>query len=131
MKNLQKPSILKIGLALFMIFTSSNFLLFTWESAIGYYSLTILASFFGGALIVDFERSLKLISIAYIASCIVLVLLYPLPVILYGESYAGEIDSIVAVTATTLSRTVIISFPISIFACLSGCFSGRSLWGSE
>lgn len=132
MKNVaKKTSILGIELALFTIFTSSNILLFTWESVIGYYSLIILASFLGGVVIVDFERSLKLVSIAYIASCIALVLLHMLPAMLYGETYTGEINFIVAVTATELSRIVIISFPISIFTCLFGCFSGRSLAESE
>jgi hypothetical protein len=119
-------AILGIELALLIIFTSSNFLLFTWGSAIGYYLLILLASFFGGTLIVDFNRSLKLVSIAYIASCIALISLYALPAMLYGEAYPGEINIIVAITATNLSKIAIISFPISVFTCLFGCFSGRS-----
>ena len=122
---------LGIELALFIIFTSSYFLLFTWGSTIAHYLLIVLASFFGGTLIIDFNRSLKLVSIAYIASCIALISLYALPAMLYGETYAGEINVIVAVTATDLSKIAIISFPISIFTCLFGCFSGRSLAESQ
>ena len=124
-------TILGIELALFTIFTSSNFLMFTWENAIAYYLLIGLASFFGGTLIVDFNRSLILVSIAYIASCIALISLYALPAMLYGETYPGEIDVIVAVTATDLAKVALISFPISIFTCLFGCFSGRSLAESQ
>ena len=124
-------TILGIELALFTIFTSSNFLMFTWENAIAYYLLIGLASFFGGTLIVDFNRSLILVSIAYIASCIALISLYVLPAMLYGETYPGEIDVIVAVTATDLAKVALISFPISIFTCLFGCFSGRSLAESQ
>ena len=124
-------TILGIELALFIIFTSSNFSLFTWENAIAYYLLIGLASFFGGTLILDFSRSLILVSIAYIASCIALISLYALPAMLYGETYPGEIDVIVAVTATDLAKVALISFPISIFTCLSGCFSGRSLAESQ
>jgi len=124
-------TILGIELALFIIFTSSNFSLFTWENAIAYYLLIGLASFFGGTLILDFSRSLILVSIAYIASCIALISLYTLPAMLYGETYPGEIDVIVAVTATDLSKVAVISFPISIFTCLFGCFSGRSLAESQ
>jgi len=120
-------TIIGIELALFTIFTSSNFLMFTWENAIAYYLLIGLASFFGGTLIVDFNRSLILVSIAYVASCIALISLYALPAMLYGETYPGEIDVIVAVTATNLAKVALISFPISIFTCLFGCFSGRSL----
>lgn len=124
-------TIIGLELALFIIFTSSNFSLFIWESAIAYYLLIGLASFLGGTLILDFSRSLILVSIAYIASCIALISLYALPAMLYGETYPGEIDVIVAVTATDLSKAAVISFPISIFTCLLGCFSGRSLAESQ
>lgn len=126
MENTKTTPILGIEIALFIIFTSSNFLLFAWNTIIGYYLLIILASFFGGALMVDFDRSLKLVSIAYISSCIVFILLYILPPTLYGESYPGQIDSMVAIVTTNLARTVIISFPVSIFTCLFGCFSGKA-----
>lgn len=124
-------TIIGLELALFIIFTSSNFSLFIWESAITYYLLIGLASFLGGTLILDFSRSLILVSIAYIASCIALISLYALPAMLYGETYPGEIDIIVAVTATNLAKVAVISFPISIFTCLFGCFSGRSLAESQ
>lgn len=131
MTKLKKTSILGIELALFIIFTASNFSLLTWRNAIAYYLLIMLASFFGGTLILDFNRSLKLVSIAYIASCVALISLYALPAMLYGETYPGETNVIVALTATDLSKVAIISFPISIFTCLFGCFSGRSLAESQ
>lgn len=126
MRRSEITSILAMELALFTIFASSNFFLFAWESPIGYYLLIILASFFGGALIVDFARSLKQVSIAYIAGCIGFLFFYILPPILYGESYPGQIDATVAVVATQLSRIVIVSFPVSVFTCLFGCFSTRA-----
>jgi len=126
MENTKIMSILGIEIALFIIFTSSNLLLFVWNTIIGYYLLILLASFLGGAFIVDFGRSLKLVSIAFISSCIVFVLLYILPPTLYGESYTGQIDSMVAIITTNLARTVIISFPVSIFTCLFGCFSAKT-----
>lgn len=130
MEKVRAP-LLGIVFGLLMIFTSSYLLLFTWKSMIGHYSLIVLASFFGGVLIVDFERSLKLVAGAYITSCIVVVLLYMLPAILYGEAYQGEIDVIVAITATDIARTVLISFPVSVFMSLLGCFSAKSFLENE
>lgn len=127
MENFNKTSLLGIELALFTIFTSSSFLLFTWGSVIGYYLTILLASFLSGAVLVDFERTLKLVSIAFIASCIGFVLLNILPVTFYGEAYTGEINSIVALNTAELSRKAIISFPIAIFTCLFGCFLGEAL----
>lgn len=131
MEKVKTTSILGIILALSTILTSSNFLLLIWRSTTGYYLLIILASFFGGVLIVDLERSLKLISIAYLVSCIAFVLLCILPPMLYGEAYIGQIDVIVAVTVVELSKDVIISFPVSIFTCIFGSFSGKALLESE
>jgi hypothetical protein len=131
MEKVKTTFILGIILALFTIFASSNFLLLAWGSIIGYYSLIMLASFLGGVLIVDLERGLKLISIAYFASCIALVFLFVLPPMLYGEVYTGQIDVIVAVTLVAHSKNVIISFPVSIFTCIFGCFSGKALLERE
>lgn len=119
-------TVLGIGLSLYVIFTSSNFMLFAWKNIIGYYLFLVFASYLGGALTVEFDTSLKLHSIAFISSCIGFVLLYILSPILYGEQYPGQIDSMVAVVSTQMARTVILSFPVSIFACLLGCFSSET-----
>jgi len=99
-------------------------LLFAWQNIVGYYLLTILASFFIGALTVNIERSLKLDAIAFIAGCIVFISLYILPPMLYGQSYERQVDVMIALVTTQLARTIIVSFPVSVFACLFGCLSG-------
>jgi hypothetical protein len=120
-------TILTLGIALTIIYISSNLSFFIWDNIAGYYLLTILASFFGGVLIVEFDSSLKLVATTFIVSAILFVFLFISPPMLYGESYFGEINSMVGVVTTELARTVIISFPISVFACLFGCFSGKSI----
>ena len=43
-------TILTLGIALTIIFISSNLSFFIWNNIAGYYLLTILASFFGGVI---------------------------------------------------------------------------------
>jgi hypothetical protein len=130
MKSIRK-SILGVGLALFIIFVSSGFLLFTWNSTVGYYTLVLSASFLCGTITVDFEKSLKILLVTFVASVIMFVWLTTLPPTIYGESHAGEINALVTLISTEYSRTLIISFPTAVFACLFGCFFGRSFAESE
>ncbi|MHA1685521.1 MAG: hypothetical protein ACTSYD_03835 [Candidatus Heimdallarchaeaceae archaeon] len=125
MKN-SKKFVLGIEFALIIIFTSAGFLLFLWKSTIGYFLAVILSSLLGGILIIDFDESLKLVSIAFIAGCILFVVLSTLPAFIFGEIYSGEINFIVAQISTNYSRIIIISFPLSVFSCLFGCFLGKS-----
>ena len=125
MKNLR--FILGMWFALLIIFTSLGFLLYVWKNTFGYFLAVILTSFLGGTLIVDFNRSLKLVSITFIVGCLLFVWLSTLPPLIFGEIYDGEINLIIAFLATNYSRVVIISFPISVFSCLFGCFLGKSL----
>jgi hypothetical protein len=120
-------SILTMAIALTIMFISSNSLFFVWRSIIGYYLLIILASFLGGAIIMEFESSLKVVAATYIVGSILFILLYISPSMVYGEAYPREIDSLVAIITTELAKTVIISFPISVFTCLFGTFSGKAL----
>lgn len=130
MESTRKSFILGIGLSLFTVFIASDFLLFTWGYTIEYYVLVILVSFLGGAVLLDFERSLKLVSATYIISSLGIILLYALPIMVYGGD-AAEVNVVVAITTVDLAKTALISLPISIFACLFGCFSGRSIAESE
>lgn len=124
-------SILGVGLAIFIIFVSSGFLLFTWNNMAGYYMLVLLASFLCGTLITDFEKSLKILLITFVAGSIVFVWLTTLPPTVFGESHQGEINALITLISTEYSRTLIISFPVAVFACLFGCFFGKSFAESE
>jgi len=130
MKNTKKFT-LGIELALLVIFISSGFIMFLWGNPIGYYLLVILGSFLGGIVINEFDKSLIMLSFAFIVGCILFVLLFAFPTMLYGESYTGEINVIIAIVSTELAKVIIVSFPVSIFACLFGCFLGNSLTGNE
>ncbi len=120
-------TILTLGLALIIIFISSNFLQFVWQNALGYYLLIVLAGFFCGILNVEFDLSLKMVAITFITSSILFIVLYISFPLLYGEARQGEINDMVAIVTTQMARTVIISFPITIFTCLFGSFSGKAL----
>jgi hypothetical protein len=126
-----KKLTLEVGLAIFLIYVSSGFLLFTWNSMVGYYLLVLSASLMCGMIIVDFEKSLKIILITFVVGAITFVWLTTLPSTIYGENYKGEINMIVTLISTEFSRTIIISFPAAVFACLFGCFLGKSLMESE
>lgn len=130
MKLVDKSTFL-VGVATFIIFVSSGFLLFTWNSIVGYYMLVLVTSFLIGTMVVNFEKSLKIILVTFIAGSIAFVWLTSLPPTVFGESYSGEINALITLISTEYSRTVIISFPASIFACLFGCFFGKSLAESE
>lgn len=93
----------------------------------GYYLLVLSASFLCGTIIVEFETTLKIILITFIAGVIAFVWFTTLPATLFGENFNGEINMLVTLFSTEYSRVVIISFPASIFACLFGCFLGRAL----
>jgi len=126
MEHIKRTLLLGIELALLVIFTSGNLLLFVWQNILGYYLLITLASLLGGAALTEFDISLKLVSIAYIAGCMALILVYTLPIMLYGGTPA-ELNAAVAFTTVKLSKTFLISFPLSIFVCLFGCFLGKAL----
>jgi hypothetical protein len=129
--KMPKKLTLEVGLAIFIIYVSSGFLLFTWNSMVGYYLLVLSASWLCGMIIVDFEKSLKIILITFVVGFITFVWLTTLPSTIYGESYKGEINMIVTLISTEFSRTVIISFPAAVFACLFGCFLGKSFAESK
>lgn len=120
-------TILILGISLIIIFISGNFLQFVWKSALGYYLIIVLAGFFSGLLNAEYDSSLKMVSIAFIAGSLLFILLYISFPMLYGEGYQGEIDSMVAIVTSQMARTVIISFPITVFTCLFGSFSGKAL----
>ena len=124
-----KKFMLGIEFALIIIFTSLGYLLFMWQNTAGYFLAVIVTGFLGGALIVDFDRSLKLVSIAFVVGCILFTWLYTLPASMFGDpELRGEkINYKIAYIATNYSRIVLISFPVTIFSCLSGCFLGKSL----
>jgi len=124
-------SILGMALALFVIFTSSGYLMYTWGSAVGYYLLVTIGSFLGGMVMGNVERSLKIFSITFVSGFISFVLLGALPAVLHGENYAGEVNAIVGIIATEFAKVIIVSFPVSVFACLFGCFLGNSLLENE
>lgn len=126
-----KKSVLGIELALLAIFTSSGFLMFLWGNPIGYYLLVASGSFLGGTIISEFDKSIIMLSFAYIAGCFLFVFLFASPTIVYGESYKGEMNYIIAIISTELAKVIIISFPVSIFACIFGCFLGNSLAENE
>jgi hypothetical protein len=122
-----KKLILGIELALIVIVISSGFLMFVWSNPIAYYLLVLLGSFLAGTVIIEFEKSLKMLSIAFVVGYVIFILLYASPAAFYGEIYKTEVNAIIAIVSTELARVAIISFPISIFACLFGCFLGNSL----
>jgi hypothetical protein len=122
-----KKSILGIELALLLIFISSGFVMFLWGNPLAYYLLVVVGSFLGGIMINEFDKSLIILSSAFIVGSILFIFLFAFPTILYGESYHGEINNITAIISTELAKVVIISFPVSVFACLFGCFLGNSL----
>jgi len=94
---------------------------------VGYYLLVLSASLLCGVVIVEFEASLKIILITFLAGVIMFVWLTTLPATVFGENFAGEINMVITLISTEYSRVIILSFPASVFACLFGCFIGRTL----
>ncbi|MGD8565976.1 MAG: hypothetical protein PVF96_06480 [Candidatus Bathyarchaeota archaeon] len=89
--------------------------------------MIILASFLGGAVIVNFEKSLKIVSGTFVISCFVFLMLFLIPIFIFGEAFPGDLNVLFGLAASQLARYFILSFPVSIFACLIGAFLGASL----
>lgn len=124
-----KLRLLGIFLGTFSAFLSSNLSLIIWNNLFFYYLLIVLAGLISGIILVNMERALIIYLATFSLAFLVSVWLSILPSYFIGST--EDIDFLVAIITTTLSRHVIISFPACIITGLFGCFIGNSLEGGS
>jgi len=108
-----------------LIFLMSNLFLIIWNNLLAYYLLTVLTGLISGILLVTMETALITYLAGFSLAFPISVGLVILPSYLVGA--VGEVDILVAIVTTTLSRNIVVSFPACVIAGLIGCFMGSSL----
>lgn len=124
-----KARLLGAVLGLFIIFLTSNVSLIIWNNFYGYYLLIALGGFTGGGTIVKIEKALIIYLLTFAAAFVASVLLGVVPSYVIGAE--EEANILIAFITSLLSKHILISFPVCIFAGLLGCFVGGRLKGES
>lgn len=103
-------------------------LLFIWKTEFYYYVIIFTASFFTGAVVVDYVRSMFNVCISLVLGAVIAVWIAVAPPIIYGGDPI-QINAGILLYSSWAAKLLLISLPLCIFVALSGCFIGEFVEG--
>lgn len=120
-----KVRLLGAALGLFFIFVSSNLFLIIWDNIYAYYLLIALGGLTAGGLIIKIEKALIIFLLTFTTAFLTSLILSIVPSYVIGAE--EDVNLLIAVITSLLSKHLLISFPICIMVGILGCFIGGRL----
>ena len=122
---MKKTRILAIEISLLLIFSMSNLSLIIWNNIFLYYFLAILGGFLVGTITINIEKTLIVITIAFLLAFIISIVTSILPSYILGS--LEDVNILITLITSMLSKHLVISFPTCTFVGILGCFFGRTV----